>query len=104
MSVDGTAAPDPASGPDPAAAPDPVAAPDLMAVVGWMAFAVPNLRSQALPRWNWLPLIIGLIPVAGTVFIGLSNWLLAIGAVLFGVAWVLLGYAIRSADSTTART
>ena len=74
----------------------------IMAVVGWMAFAVPNLRSQALPRWNWLPLLIGLIPVAGAVFISLSDWVLAIGAGLFGVAWLLLGYAVWSADGVPA--
>ena len=67
-----------------------------------MAFAIPNLRSQALPRWNQLPLLIGLIPVAGAVFIGLSDWVLAIGAVLFGVAWLLLGYAVWPADGVPA--
>ncbi len=71
----------------------------IMAFVGWMAFAVPNLRSQALPRRNRLPLLIGLIPVAGAVFIGLSDWVLAIGAILFGVAWLLLGYAVSSAEN-----
>ena len=74
----------------------------IMAFVGWMAFAVPNLRSQALPRWNRLPLLIGLIPVAGAVLLELSDWVLAIGAGLFGVAWLLLGYAVRSSDGMTA--
>ncbi len=49
-----------------------------------------------------MPLLIGLIPVAGAVFIGLSDWVLAIGAVLFGVAWLLLGYAVWPADGVPA--
>ena len=73
----------------------------VMAFAGWMAFAVVNLRSQALPRWNRLPLLIGLIPVVGAVLLGLTDWVLAIGAGLFGVAWLLLGYAVRSADGVT---
>ena len=36
------------------------------------------------------------------VFIGLGDWLQAIGAVLFGVAWLLLGYAVWSAGDATA--
>ena len=74
----------------------------IMAFAGWIAFAVPNLWSQALPRWNRLPLLIGLIPVAGAVFIYLSDWVLAIGAGLFGVAWLLLGYAVWSAEGVPA--
>ena len=73
----------------------------IMAFVGWMAFAVPNLWRQALPRWNRLPLLIGLIPVAGAAFLALSDWFLAVGAGLFGIAWLLLGYAVRSANGVT---
>ena len=36
------------------------------------------------------------------VFISLSHWVLAIGAVLFSVAWLLLGYAVWSADGVPA--
>ncbi len=73
----------------------------LMAFVGWMTFAVINLRARALPRWNGLPLVVGMIPVGITALewndVGSQSLVLSTGIVVFAAGWLLLGYAVWKA-------
>ncbi len=75
-----------------------------VAFLGWMTFAIANLKPSifsrwapgVLPRWNAVPVLIGLVPV---IFIelaafSLGSWVFPTGVVVFGLAWLLLGYAV----------
>jgi len=63
---------------------------------GWLLFGVANLRTKALPRWNRLPLSVGLVPVLISIShdaIGIG-WTLPVGSTMLGLGWVLLGYVL----------
>lgn len=63
----------------------------LLLAVGLVLLGVATLRAQVLPRWNGVPLLIGLLvlPMYFTVTSGASVG--AVLAVLFGLGWVALG-------------
>lgn len=63
---------------------------------GWLLFGVANLKSRALPRWNALPLIVGLVPVLISILHDVAGigWTLPAGSMMLGVGWVLLGYVL----------
>lgn len=63
---------------------------------GWVLFGVANLKSKALPRWNALPLILGLVPILISIlhdWIGIG-WTVPVGSTMLGLGWVLLGYLL----------
>jgi hypothetical protein len=73
---------------------------------GMLLWGVVALRTLALGRWSILPLVIGLIGMAGIVFLNPSAFSAfeSSGAPLvFAVCWILLGYALltRHADAPT---
>ena len=68
-----------------------------LALGGWMAFALTNLWARVLPRWNMLPLVIGLIPVGITIVefmeVGGSTFL-ELGISAFAASWLLLSFLL----------
>lgn len=75
----------------------------ILVFAGWMTFAVTNLWARALPRWNGLPIAIGLIPVVVAVLdaadVGSQSLVLSAAIVFFAASWLLLGYAVwRESD------
>lgn len=71
---------------------------------GMVLFGYMTLRTRILPRWNALPVLIGLTPLGlgPAVLFGLLpdaglTMLLAIGAYLLsGIGWILLGFTLRT--------
>ncbi len=65
---------------------------------GWLLFGLANMGSKVLPRWNALPLIIGLMAVLISILHDLLGigWTLPVGIVTLGLGWVLLGYVLWS--------
>jgi hypothetical protein len=62
-------------------------------LVGFVVYGFATLRARVLPRWCGLALIVSM---------PLSLPLAAYGTALFGVMFVLLGYALRSRKGTTS--
>ena len=71
----------------------------LVLALGLVLLGFGTLRNEALPRWNFLPLMMGvLIPLS--VVAGDAVWLHVAISVLFGLGWVLLGYVLLSKAET----
>jgi hypothetical protein len=69
--------------------------PGLLAVIaGFLLLGVAVLRSEALPRWAGVLLIVGALTMLG---LNDQTWQ-ALMAVSFGVAWVTVGYALWSCE------
>jgi hypothetical protein len=72
-------------------------------------FGLSTASGRVLPRWNALPLVIGLLPTvivfpqAYTVAPAPNYFLFAMFALL-GLGYVLLGYVVRSGVSLQATT
>ncbi len=66
----------------------------LLLAVGLVLLGVGSLRGKIFPRWNGVPLLIGVLvlPMYVTVTGGMSVG--AVLSVLFGLGWVVLGYLL----------
>ena len=65
----------------------------LVLTIGLVLFGVGTRRARAWPRWVALPLMIG--PLSTGPWLHMTPW-----GGLFGLAWLLLGYALWSAGET----
>jgi hypothetical protein len=70
---------------------------------GMLMFGFAILKSHALPRWNALPLIIGVLSLSLLI-----SWFWSyggiVGIVLYGLAWVAQGYVLWSIPGQVNRT
>lgn len=67
----------------------------LILTLGLVLLGFDTLKTEPLPRWNFLPLTMGvLIPLS--VVAGDLVWLRVAISALFGLAWTLLGYLLWS--------
>ncbi len=63
--------------------------------LGLVLLGFDTLKTEALPRWNFLPLVMGmLIPLS--IIAGDLVWLHVAVSALFGLGWALLGYLLWS--------
>jgi hypothetical protein len=70
--------------------------PGLLAViVGFLLLGVAVLRSEALPRWASVLLVVGALAMLG---FNDQNWQ-ALMAIPFGIGWIAVGYALWSGRS-----
>jgi hypothetical protein len=84
--------------------------------IGLLIYGISNLKAMSLPRWNALPLIMGLLAGPGVIVLRVIQgeggfqsgqqadpawglWTLTIG-----VGWILLGYAIQENAPAPAQT
>lgn len=67
----------------------------LVLAFGLVLLGFEVLKAETLPRWNFLPLALGLLIPASTLAAGLA-WLGVGVSVLFGLGWILLGYVLWS--------
>jgi len=69
--------------------------------IGLLLFGIANLRTRALPRWNGLPLLIGLfgglVPIVAGILLGEnSDWPLMMLFGVLGGGWGLLAWQLLS--------
>ena len=71
----------------------------LVLALGLVLLGFGTLRNDALPRWNFLPLMMGVLILLNVV-VGDAVWLRVAISALFGLGWVLLGYVLLSKAET----
>ncbi len=78
----------------------------LTLTLGLILLGITTWRAHVLHRWSGVPLATGILGIAlslvGNV-LGSANVLLLIGAVLFGLGWVLTGYELWAEAADTKR-
>jgi hypothetical protein len=67
----------------------------LVLALGLVLLGFGTLRHEALPRWNFLPLMMGVL-ILLSVVAGDAVWLRVAISALFGLGWVLLGAVLLS--------
>lgn len=67
----------------------------IILALGLVLLGFSTLRTDPLPRWNFLPLALGLIIPANIVFGNLEAAGVTLSA-LFGLGWAALGYTLLS--------
>lgn len=68
----------------------------LLSIVGSVIFGAATFRAKVLPRGGALLFVVGPLLFLGIIFGGVEGWPIMLPAVLFGGAWVWLGYTLRS--------
>ena len=66
----------------------------LLLAVGLVLLGIGALRVKAFPRWNALPLLMGLLVLPMYVTVTSGNSVGAVLAVPFGLGWMALGYTL----------
>ncbi|MEW6637315.1 MAG: hypothetical protein AB1425_10955 [Actinomycetota bacterium] len=72
----------------------------LILAIGLALLGFGTLKTGALPRWNFLPVAMGLLIPFGTLAGGIEPLRAALSA-LFGAGWAMLGYILWSASGST---
>jgi len=80
--------------------------------IGLVLFGSATVRRRVLPRWNALPLVMGLLGLGGLPVgyvgmavdgLGLARLLDTTTLILFGLCWVALGYVLWSDNDERAK-
>ena len=75
----------------------------LILAFGLILLGFATLKTEALPRWNFLPLTMGVLIPLEVILSGVAA-VSAVLSVLFGIGWVLLGYLLwTDTDETLQR-
>lgn len=75
----------------------------LIFTFGMVLLGYATVRSDLFPRWNFLPLAIGIV-VPLDIILGEISWARVVVSAFFGLCWVLLGYLVWSDAGETERT
>lgn len=75
----------------------------LILTLGMVLLGYATVRSELFPRWNFLPLAIGIV-VPLDIILGGVSWARVVVSAFFGLCWVLLGYLVWSDAGETERT
>lgn len=67
----------------------------LIFTLGMVLLGYATVRSEVFPRWNFLPLAIG-VAVPLDILLGGVSWARVAVAAFFGLCWVLFGYLVWS--------
>lgn len=74
----------------------------LIFTLGMVLLGYATIRSEVFPRWNTLPLVIG-VAVPLDILLGEVYWARVAVSAFFGLCWVLFGYLIWSDARETER-
>lgn len=66
---------------------------------GLVLLGYATLKTEPLPRWNFLPLALGLVTPFGIILTGVEPLQVALSAV-FGIGWAALGYILLTDRGT----